>query len=97
MLLEREEPLAVARDRRRDPDGDGRADRAPAPGRLGRAREIEILRLLEEGLPNAQISRRLRRSVKTVSHQVSAILAKLGAATRQEAAHIARNKGLLDR
>ena len=60
-------------------------------------REIEILRLLEQGLPNAQISRRLHRSVKTVGHHVSAILAKLGASTRQEAAHIARSKGLLDR
>jgi DNA-binding CsgD family transcriptional regulator len=60
-------------------------------------REIEVLLLLEQGLPNAQISRRLHRSVKTVGHHVSAILAKLGAATRQEAAHIARSKGLLDR
>ena len=60
-------------------------------------REIEVLLLLEQGLPNAQISRRLHRSVKTVSHHVSAILAKLGAATRQEAAHIARSKGLLER
>jgi DNA-binding CsgD family transcriptional regulator len=60
-------------------------------------REVEILRLLEEGLANAQISRRLHRSEKTVGHHVSAILAKLGAATRQEAAHIARSKGLLDR
>ena len=60
-------------------------------------REVEILRLLEQGLPNAQISRRLHRSVKTVGHHVSSILAKLGASTRQEAAHIARDKGLLDR
>jgi len=60
-------------------------------------REVEILRLLEQGLPNAQISRRLHRSAKTVGHHVSAILAKLGAASRQEAAHIARSKGLLDR
>jgi DNA-binding NarL/FixJ family response regulator len=60
-------------------------------------REIEVLLLLEQGLPNAQISRRLHRSVKTVGHHVSAILAKLGAGTRQEAAHIARSKGLLER
>ncbi len=60
-------------------------------------REIEVLLLLEQGLANAQISRRLHRSVKTVGHHVSAILAKLGAGTRQEAAHIARSKGLLDR
>ena len=60
-------------------------------------REVEVLLLLEQGLANAQISRRLHRSEKTVGHHVSAILAKLGAATRQEAAHIARSKGLLDR
>jgi DNA-binding CsgD family transcriptional regulator len=60
-------------------------------------REVEVLLLLEQGLANAQISTRLHRSVKTVGHHVSAILAKLGASTRQEAAHIARNKGLLDR
>jgi DNA-binding CsgD family transcriptional regulator len=60
-------------------------------------REVEILRLLEQGLANAQISSRLHRSEKTVGHHVSAILAKLGAASRQEAAHIARSKGLLDR
>jgi len=60
-------------------------------------REVEVLLLLEQGLPNAQISRRLHRSVKTVGHHVSAILAKLGAGTRQEAAYIARSKGLLER
>jgi DNA-binding NarL/FixJ family response regulator len=59
-------------------------------------REIEILRLLEKGLPNADISARLHRSVKTVGHHVSAILAKLDAGTRQEAVHIARSKGLLE-
>jgi DNA-binding NarL/FixJ family response regulator len=60
-------------------------------------REIEILWLLEQGLGNPQISKRLHRSVKSVGHHVSAILAKLGAATRREAAHIARDKALLDR
>jgi DNA-binding CsgD family transcriptional regulator/tetratricopeptide (TPR) repeat protein len=60
-------------------------------------REVEVLLLLERGLANPEISRRLHRSVKTVGHHVSAILAKLGASSRQEAAHIARSKGLLER
>ena len=77
------------------PRGPRAATRANPMGLTGR--EIEVLLLLEEGLANAQISRRLHRSVKTVGHHVSAILAKLGASTRQEAAHIARSKGLLDR
>jgi DNA-binding NarL/FixJ family response regulator len=59
-------------------------------------REIEILVLLAEGLHNAEISDRLHRSGKTVEHHVSAILAKLGVGTRQEAIQVARNTGLLD-
>jgi DNA-binding NarL/FixJ family response regulator len=39
----------------------------------------------------------MHRSVKTIGHHVSAILAKLGASTRHEAAHLARDEGLLDR
>jgi DNA-binding NarL/FixJ family response regulator len=59
-------------------------------------REIEVLALLAEGLHNAEISERLHRSGKTVEHHVSAILAKLGVGTRQEAIQVARNTGLLD-
>jgi len=58
-------------------------------------REIEVLALLAQGLQNVEISGRLHRSEKTVAHHVSAILAKLGAGTRQKAVHIARMKGLL--
>jgi len=58
-------------------------------------REIGVLALLAQGLQNVEIGGRLHRSEKTVAHHVSAILAKLGAVTRQEAVHIARMKGLL--
>jgi DNA-binding CsgD family transcriptional regulator len=93
--IERCREMLAERGVRGIPRGPRAATRANPMGLT--EREIEILRLLEEGLPNAQISRRLHRSVKTVGHHVSAILGKLGASTRQEAAHIARSKGLLDR
>ncbi len=49
-------------------------------------RELEVLRLVAEGLRNAEIGERLFVSPKTVDHHVSALLAKLGARTRSEAA-----------
>ncbi|HEX5598632.1 MAG TPA: AAA family ATPase [Micromonosporaceae bacterium] len=55
------------------------------------ARELEVLRLLPEGLRNVDIAARLHLSPKTVDHHVSAILAKLGVASRQEAARWIRN------
>jgi ATP/maltotriose-dependent transcriptional regulator MalT len=57
-------------------------------------REVEVLRLLGEGLTNAQIARRLFISPKTAEHHVSRIYSKLGLATRSEAAAYAvRNLG----
>ncbi|WP_426516825.1 AAA family ATPase [Diaminobutyricibacter sp. McL0618] len=49
-------------------------------------RERQILALVAEGLTNRQIASRLYISPKTVSVHVSAILAKLGATNRTEAA-----------
>ena len=54
------------------------------------AREQQILQLLSEGQSNEEISATLFISVRTVEHHVSAILGKLGAATRQGAAMEAR-------
>ncbi len=50
------------------------------------AREMEILALVAEGLRNSDIAARLSVSQKTVGHHVSAVLSKLGAKTRGEAA-----------
>jgi DNA-binding NarL/FixJ family response regulator len=58
-------------------------------------REREILGLVSEGASNGEIGRRLFISPKTVSVHVSHILAKLGAASRTEAAAVARRRGLL--
>jgi DNA-binding CsgD family transcriptional regulator len=49
-------------------------------------RQADVLKLLREGLSNAEIAERLSISPKTVDHHVSAILAKLGVRTRREAA-----------
>ncbi len=57
---------------------------------------MDVLSLLGEGLSNARIADRLFVSPKTVDHHVSAILAKLEASTRGEAAAIARREGLLE-
>jgi DNA-binding NarL/FixJ family response regulator len=59
-------------------------------------REAEVLGLVARGLSNGQIGRRLYISTKTVSVHVSNLLAKLGAASRTEAAAVARDAGLLD-
>jgi DNA-binding CsgD family transcriptional regulator len=54
-------------------------------------RELEVLELVAQGLGNAEIARRLFVSDKTVAHHVSAILRKLDARTRaQAAAHAVR-------
>ena len=57
-------------------------------------REVEVLRLLAEGLTNAQIAARLFISPKTVEHHVGRIYRKLYVGTRSEAAAYAvRNLG----
>jgi ATP/maltotriose-dependent transcriptional regulator MalT len=57
-------------------------------------RQHEVLRLLATGATNAQIAERLVVSPKTVDHHVAAVLAKLGVASRQEAADAADRIGV---
>ena len=60
------------------------------------ARQVEVLRLLGMGYTNAEIASQLVVSVRTVDSHVAAVLAKLGAATRREAAASAAELGVLD-
>jgi DNA-binding CsgD family transcriptional regulator/tetratricopeptide (TPR) repeat protein len=57
-------------------------------------REREVLRLLARGLSNREIGAELFITPKTASVHVSNILAKLGAASRTEAAAIAHREGV---
>src|SRR5487761_1076964 len=66
------------------------------PGRLAglTSREREVLRLIVAGRSNREIGTALFIAPKTASVHVSNILAKLGAASRTEAAAIAHDEGL---
>jgi NarL family two-component system response regulator LiaR len=58
-------------------------------------REFEVLRLVAEGLSNAQIAERLVLSEKTVKGYVSNILSKLYLADRTQAAVFAWREGMM--
>ena len=58
-------------------------------------RELQVLRLLGEGLPNKSIADRLDISDHTVKFHVNAILGKLGAQSRTEAVMQATRLGLI--
>jgi DNA-binding NarL/FixJ family response regulator len=59
------------------------------------AREIEVLELLAEGLPNKAIAARLRISDQTVKFHVSSICGKLPATNRTDAVRRAIRRGLI--
>ncbi|MFT7773387.1 response regulator transcription factor [Roseateles sp.] len=59
-------------------------------------RETDVLRLLAKGLGNKAIARELCIAVGTVKTHVKAILDKLDACTRTQAADVAAKRGLVD-
>ncbi len=71
------------------------APRLPAspPAENLTPREMEVLRLLAQGLDNAAIARRLVITKRTVQNHVSTIYAKLGVSSRTEAALYAIRRG----
>ena len=60
------------------------------------AREVEILKLVAQGLPNQEIADRLVISERTVRTHVTHILSKLHLANRTQAALYALREGLAD-
>lgn len=73
-----------------------RPDTKSHPARLTR-REAEVLALVQQGAPNADIAARLYLSEKTVHHHVSAILRKLGVSSRGQAVSEAARLGFTAR
>jgi NarL family two-component system response regulator YdfI len=78
------------------------ASRIPAPAAQPAAalddltpREVEVLRMLAEGLGNREMASRLGISDHTVKFHVSSILDKLGAATRTEAVTMGIRMGII--
>jgi DNA-binding NarL/FixJ family response regulator len=61
------------------------------------ARELDVLRLLAEGLANKQIAHQLGVAEATVKTHVNGLMQKLGAASRTEAVTRAQAKGWLRR
>ena len=58
-------------------------------------REMDVLRLLAQGLSNRKIAAQLAINERTVKYHVSAILAKLEAANRTAAVMRAIEQGLI--
>ena len=60
-------------------------------------RERDVLTLIGQGLSNVAIAERLFLSVPTVKEHVSAVLLKLGAENRVQAAVVAHQAGMIPR
>jgi len=58
-------------------------------------RELEVLRLLAQGMPNKEIAAQLTISERTAKFHVSSIMGKLGATNRTEAVSLAAQRGLI--
>ena len=78
------------------------AERQPRRGPRGAAalptlteREVDVLRLVAEGLTNAEIGERLFLSAETVKTHLSRVLAKLGARDRTQAVIVAYESGFM--
>jgi DNA-binding NarL/FixJ family response regulator len=59
------------------------------------ARELQVLQLVAQGLPNKGIARRLGISENTAKFHVASLTGKLGASSRTEAVTIAARRGLI--
>jgi DNA-binding CsgD family transcriptional regulator len=64
-------------------------------GQILTPREIEVLRMIAEGLGNKEIASKLSISDHTVKFHISSIFAKLGASNRAEAVTLGIRHGLI--
>jgi DNA-binding NarL/FixJ family response regulator len=97
-LLEDHDAIGVSgatRPERAEPPGGLTWDEDDGPQEPLTPREIQVLELLAEGLPNKAIATRLRISDQTVKFHVSSISGKLGAANRTDAVRRAVRRGLI--
>lgn len=74
------------------PRGPTRATRANTAGLTNR--QVEVLRLMMDGMSNSEIAEHLFISKKTVEHHVSAIYSKLGVDNRAKAISAASKAGI---
>ena len=58
-------------------------------------RELEVLRLMAQGLPNRKIAGQLAFNERTIKRHVSEILSKLGVDNRTQAITFAATHGLI--
>jgi DNA-binding NarL/FixJ family response regulator len=77
---------------RRVPRGPRESTRSNGAGLTGR--QLEVLTLIGKGLTNAEIADELVVSPRTAEHHVAAVLQKLGAPTRRDAARRAAELGV---
>lgn len=89
------EPLGLVRVMRQLPGPPRPAAVAERPSDLT-AREVDVLRLLGDGLINREIAERLFISENTAANHVRSILTKTGCANRTQAAMYAVTNGLLN-
>jgi DNA-binding CsgD family transcriptional regulator/tetratricopeptide (TPR) repeat protein len=94
------QPLATLVTRRLRELGAQHVPRGPRPSTRANPagltrRQLEVLHLLAEGLPNATIAEQLFIAPKTIEHHVSAILAALGVSSRTEAVREAVRRGII--
>jgi DNA-binding NarL/FixJ family response regulator len=67
----------------------------PASAEPLTARELQVLQLVAQGLPNKGIARRLGISENTAKFHVASLSGKLGASSRTEAVTLAARRGLI--
>jgi DNA-binding NarL/FixJ family response regulator len=58
-------------------------------------RQLEVLQLMADGLPNTEIAAKLGISRESVKSRIKLVLSKLGARDRTEAVHLGHRAGLL--